>query len=399
MTKAAKKLKRVAILCEAAVHPRRQMLGGVARYMRERGPWQIFLRPAGVDRSLESWVRDWQGNGIIAAIWSEEVDAVRDMGLPIVDVVGVLRDKRVPLVHADDLAIGRMGAEHLLTRGFRNFGFIEYGDKDAIWARNRRLAFEKAITEAGCTMQVHSLPTPVGRLGPEMWERQQGALAKWISNLPKPVGVMATHDLIAQQFLEACQRARVLVPEEVAVIGVDNDELICEIASPPLTSIILNDHQRGYEAAALLDRLMRGEPPPPDPVWIQPVGVVSRASTDIMAIDDAAVVQALQVIRDQSCDGIGVDDVVAQVPCSRSVLERRFRHLIGRSINEEITRVRLNKAVELLSMSQLEPKQIAAKVGFGSMSYMCTVFQKKLRRTPGSFRKARIRPADSRRDL
>src|SRR5690606_25655983 len=191
--------KRVAILCEAAVHPRRQMLGGVARYMREHGPWQVFLRPAGIDRSLESWVRDWEGNGIIAAIWSEEADAVREMGLPIVDVVGVLKDKRVPLVHADDHAVGRMGAEHLLTRGFRNFGFIEYGHKDAVWAQNRRLAFQETIGEAGREAQVYSLPMPMGKLGPELWERQQEELSRWISRLPKPVGIMATHDLIAQQ--------------------------------------------------------------------------------------------------------------------------------------------------------------------------------------------------------
>lgn len=390
MSKAAKKLKRVAILCEAAVHPRRQVLGGVARYMREHGPWQIFLRPSGVERSLESWVRDWEGDGAIVAIWSEEVHALREMGLPIVDVVGVVQDRRVPLVHADDRAIGRMGADHLLTRGFQTFGFVEFEEPDAVWATNRRLAFIEAVQAAGFDAEVCSIPRPRGKLGPEVWEQQQAGLARWISKLRKPVGVMASHDLIAQQFLEACQRARVVVPEEVAVIGVDNDELICEIASPPLTSIVLNDHQRGYEAAAVLDRLMRGEPPPQEVVWIPPTGVVSRASTDIMAIDDAVVVQALQIIRDQASEGIDVGDVVTRVPCSRSVLERRFRNLMGRSINEELTRVRVNKAVELLSLSQLELKQIAAKAGFGSVSYMCTVFQRTLGRTPRSFRKAKL---------
>ena len=138
------------------------------------------------------------------------------------------------------------------------------------------------------------------------------------------------------------------MPEQVAVIGADNDEPICQISFPPLSSVIINDDQRGYQAAAVLDRLMRGEPPPAEPIYIEPAGVVGRASTDILAIDDDAVVRALRFVRDHACDGIGVDDVVRQVPLSRSVLERKFRKAVRRSINNEIVRVRLNRAVQLL---------------------------------------------------
>lgn len=370
------------------------MLTGVARYVHEHDPWQIYLKPAGVDGSLADWLHNWQGDGIIAAVWSPEAGAVADMGLPIVDVVGILHQAHMPLVHANDHAIGRMGAEHLLERGFTEFGFIEYNDEDALWSQNRRVGFEEAVKEAGCRCQVYDLPVPRGRGGPGIWERQQLHLATWIASLPKPVGVMTSSDLLGQQFLEACQRAEVVVPEEVAVIGVDNDEPICGVAWPPLSSVMLNDHQRGYEAAALLDRLMNGEPPPTEPIWIEPSGVMSRASTDIMAIDDSAIVTAMRFIRDFGCDGIGVEDVVKQVPMSRSVLERRFRKLVGRSINEEIVRVRLNRAVELLSLTRLELKQIAFKAGFASQSYMCSVFRDKLGRTPGSFRNARRQMTD-----
>jgi LacI family transcriptional regulator len=191
---------------------------------------------------------------------------------------------------------------------------------------------------------------------------------------------------MGQQFLEACQRAGVSVPEQVAVIGADNDELICSLCFPPLSSVIINDAQRGYQAAAVLDQLMVGKPAPREPVYIEPSGVVSRASSDILAIDDELLAAALRFVRDRACDGIGVDDVVRAVPLSRSVLERRFRKGVGRTINDEIVRVRVNRAVELLSATELELKEIAQKAGFGSPSYMGAVFREKLGRTPGSYR-------------
>jgi LacI family transcriptional regulator len=180
---------------------------------------------------------------------------------------------------------------------------------------------------------------------------------------------------------------RIKVPEEVALIGADNDEPICRISYPPLSSVIINDHQRGYEAAALLARMMNGEPAPADPVYIEPSGVATRASSDIMAIDDAAVVTALRFLRERACERINVAAVVDEVPLSRSVLERRFRKIVGRSINSEIVRLRINKAIELLTDTALELKVIAQRAGFGTQSYMNAVFQQKVGKTPGSFRR------------
>ena len=222
--------------------------------------------------------------------------------------------------------------------------------------------------------------------GPLIWEQQQQALVTYIDSLPKPVGVMTSTDLLGQRFLEACLRAGAKVPEEIAVIGADNDEPICRVSTPPLSSVIINDHQRGYQAAAVLHRLMQGKPAPREPIFIEPSGVVCRASTDILAIDDQAVVTALRFIRNNACEGINVREVVTHVPVSRSVLERRFRKLVGRSINEEIIRLRLNHAIELLTCTNLELKAIAQKAGFGSQAYMTAVFRSKLDCTPGSYR-------------
>ena len=378
--------RRVALLVETAVAPRRRMLAGVARYVREHRPWAIYLKPYGVEKSLDSWLRAWQGDGIIAAVAELEADVVKDFGIPIVDVVGLYRGENVPLVHANDASVGGLGAEHLLERGFHNFAFVEY---PFIWSTGRRAGFEKFIHAHGFHCVVYRLDYPQAGLGgPEFWEKQQQGLVQWIRSLPKPVGVMTSTDLMGQQFLEACQRAAVAVPEQVAVIGADNDELICNLCLPPLSSVIINDAQRGYQAAAVLDQLMAGKPPPREPVYVEPSGVVSRASSDILAIEDEVIAAAIRYVRDHACDGISVDDVVRAVPLSRSVLERRFRRVVGRTVNDEIVRVRLNRAVELLSATELELKVIAQKAGFGSPSYMGAVFREKLGRTPGSYRAA-----------
>ena len=377
--------RRVALLMESAVAPRRRMLAGVARYIHEHEPWRIYLKPFDVEKSLPEWVRHWKGDGIIASIWNPETEALTEFGIPVVDLVGLIRRPDLSLVHTNDRSVGRLGAEHLLERGFQYFGFVEYPDR--FWSVERRRGFADVLRARGAECAVHGIPWPAaGWGGPDTWEQQQREMAEWIRSLPKPVGIMTSTDLMGQQFLEACQRAGVVVPEQVAVIGADNDEEICNLCFPPLSTVIINDHQRGYEAAATLDRLMAGHAPPSGPIYVEPSGVIARASTDIMAIEDELVVAALRFMRDHACDGIGVDDVVARVPTSRSVLERRFRKVVGRSVNNEIVRLRLNRAVELLSGTELTLKAIAHKAGFGTTTYMGVVFRQRLGRTPGSYR-------------
>ena len=381
-----RELRHVALIVESAVAPRRMMLSGVARYIQEHEPWAVYLKPFGVEKSLPKWLAEWKGDGIIAAVKDPASDTVMHRGIPVVDVVGAFHHEEVPLVHTNDRSVGRLGAEHLLERGFRNFGFCEYAGE--FWSEERRDGFEKTVRPKGFDCAIYRMPMPgPGAGGPEQWEQQQRSLSAWLKELPKPVGVMASNDLMGQQLLEACQRLKIRVPEHVAVIGADNDEPICRIASPPLSSVIINDHQRGYEAAALLDRMMAGAPAPREPIYVEPVGVETRASTDIMAIDDTTVVEALRYLREHCCDRINVDDVVREVPISRSVLERRFRKIVGRSINSEIVRLRINRAIELLTETALELKVVAQRAGFGTQSYMNAVFQAKVGKTPGSFRR------------
>lgn len=358
------------------------MLAGVARYMREHEPWDIYLKPYGVEHSFSEWVGNWSGHGIIVAVWTPGITCLPRPGIPVVDMIGVLPG--APLVHTNDASVGRLGADHLLERGYRNFAFVGY---DVSWSAARCRGFKDRICAITGSCEVHEFVIIKGKAsGPAWWEQQQTRLAGWVRSLPTPIGVMTCTDLLGQQFLEACSRAGVAVPEQVAVIGADNDELICEVANPPLSSVIINDAQRGYEAASLLDKLMAGQAAPERPVYVEPAGVVARASTDTLAIADKDVVAAMQFIRNHACDGIGVADVVEQVPLSRRLLERRFRRYLGRSIYDEIVRFRLNRAVELLCTTELELKAIAPRAGFKSASYMGAVFRARLGHSPGSYR-------------
>jgi LacI family transcriptional regulator len=378
--------KHVALIVEAAIAPRRLLLTGIARYIQEHEPWCIYLKPAGVEQDLDHWLQIWDGDGIIVSASDPDNSIVPRPGIAVVDLFGSMRERNYPMVHADDYAAGRMGAEHLISRGFRNFGFWRYVDKDATWSARRYEGFRATLPpDATCDVFGTHFPK-AGSGGPLTWEHQQRELVSWLAKLPKPAGIMTSTDLMGQQLLEACQRARINVPEQLAVIGVDNDEPICRIATPPLSSVTLNDHQRGYEAAALLDRLMAGERVPKEPIWIQPSGVVARASTDFMAIEDAAVVKALRFLRENACFNISVDDLVREVLLSRSVLERRFRKIVGRTIGDEIVRLRVDHAIELLCNTSMELKAIAYHSGFGSQAYMNAVFKKKVGKTPGSYR-------------
>src|SRR5687768_9804167 len=192
-TATGKPLRHVALIVESAVAPRRMMLTGVARYIQEHEPWAVYLKPFGVEKSLPKWLREWRGDGIIAAVKDPASDIVMQRGIPVVDVVGVLRDEQVPLVHTNDRSVGRLGAEHLLERGFRHFGFCEY--EDEFWSFHRREGFEQTVRPKGFACALYRIPMPgPGAGGPEVWEQQQRSLAQWLKELPKPVGVMASND-------------------------------------------------------------------------------------------------------------------------------------------------------------------------------------------------------------
>jgi LacI family transcriptional regulator len=276
-----------------------------------------------------------------------------------------------------------MAASHLIERGFRNLAYC--GDPSFKWSVLRQTRFEQVALAQGCRVASHaSIPQNDPAYS---WDREEKALMKWLKSLPRPIGVMACYDIKAQQLLDACRELSIAVPEEVAVLGVDNDRLLCELASPPLSSVMCNTHRTGYEAASLLERLMSGEKIGAVSTLVKPIGIQIRQSTDTLAIDDPDVASALRFIREHAVLGINVNDVLREVPVSRRVLESRFVRAIGRTPHEEIVRLRIDRVKNLLSETDLSLAEIATRAGFRHDEYMSVAFKKATGMPPSRYRK------------
>ena len=378
---------RVALLIETTGVVGRDILCGIARYARESGPWALRHEPRSqqfTEGWVPTWLETWEGNGILGRIETDAmVDAVKHAKVPAVDLLGVRHDLPFPLVTPDNHAIGRLGAEHLLERGFRLFCFI--GWEHERWSDARCQAFREKVRERGCDCAVLNLPT--FKTLPERWDSFIDELVTWIRERPKPLGLMLCYDNVGPPVTQACREAGVAVPEEVAIIGVDNEEVICGICDPPLSSICPNHEEVGYQGAALLDRMMTGGAPPTKPIVVPPRTVVVRQSSSVSAIEDPVVSAALSMIREHACNGLQVRDVAEKVPVSRSVLQRRFQSVLGRSVHNEIVRVQLRKAQELLKETDLSVRTIAEKAGFKHPEYMAAVFKHRVGVTPVAYRR------------
>jgi LacI family transcriptional regulator len=376
--------RRVLLMIETSLEYGRQLLRGINRYVLQHEPWSLYLDQRELMAEAPAWLEKWDGDGIITRWTTPELARrFREMRVPVVDLTDVYGNLGLPHIWTDHVAIGEMAARHLLERGFRHFGFCGFSNHD--WSKRRLQGFRRELQKAGCDCRV--LESEWDTFRTHNWDEQQEAISRWLDGIPKPVGIMACNDMRGQHVLDACRRHELAVPEEVAVIGVDNDELLCSLCDPPLTSVIPNPERIGYEAAALVDRLMHGKPVDVDERLVEPIGIATRQSTDVLAIDQPSVATALRYIREQACEGISVADVLKQVPLTRSVLERQFRRYVGRSPQEEIRQVQLKRARQLLAESDLSLAQIAPLAGYRHPEYMSVVFKRLTGETPGQFRK------------
>jgi LacI family transcriptional regulator len=380
---------RVALLVESSRAYGRGLLHGIAEYVRLHGPWSIFLAERGLGDDPPAWLKGWKGDGLIARVENRKIArAIRALGRPAVDLRGLLSHLGMPVIGTDDVAVARLAFGHFVERGFRHFAFCGFPGADYSDKRSAAFAYLVAESGFGCHVFRPSRQPKAADTG----ALEQAGLAtepevsRWIKGLPKPVALMSCNDIRGQQVLNACREAGVAVPEEVAVLGVDNDEVLCDLADPPLSSIVPDTHRVGYEAATLLERMMGGEPAPSEAINIAPLGVVTRRSTDILAIEDNALARAVRFMREHACDGITVEDVLEEVPLSRSRFERRFAQLFGHSPKVEILRVRLERVKRLLAETDLPLKQIAARVGFRHPEYMNVIFKARTGHTPGQYR-------------
>jgi LacI family transcriptional regulator len=376
--------RRVALLIETSREYGRGLLRGINRYQSEHGPWSIYLQPRGIDAPPPAWLKRWHGDGILARIDNRAMaDAILASELPAIDLRYGVVDLGLPLVGTDQAAVGQLVANHFAERGLSQFAFCGPHTTNPLHAgdHRREAHFKQAIEARG-----GSLIRFEGEGQKATWEQQLDQLTQWVAALPKPIGIMAVNDDRGLQVLDACRRAGVLVPDEVAVVGVDNDEILCAMATPPMSSVVLDVERIGYAAAELLDQMMQGGQPTTHHLRLPPLGVVTRQSSDTNAIADREVALAAQWIRRHACEPIGVNQVVRQTTLSRRALEQRYLQALGRTLNDEIIRVKLEHTRRLLLETDLPLSTIADRVGLSSGSYLSTLFHRKQGITCTEFR-------------
>ncbi len=361
------------------------MLRGVSQYERSHRQWAAFLDDEARAEHDPRWMRSKKWHGVMSRHTSPGlVQTCAELNVPLVDLNDTPLFSGVPKIRPDNTAIGHLGAEHFIERGYHHFGFCGFVNDG--WSCERRDGFLEALTLAGHDCNVFDVEWP-GDLTPFWDAKQTAALAAWLRRLPKPAAIMASNDLRGIQVISAAQTAGLLVPEEVAVLGANNDSIRCDLSYPPLSSVAPNAFQSGYHAAETLALLIAGRKPDSYDRRVEPLGVVTRHSSDVLAIDDKNVAAALSFIREHACQGITVDQVLQHAFVSRSQLEKKFRRYLGRSPQAEIRGIQVAKIRQLLLETGFPLKKIAELTGFEHVEYMCVMFKRLTGDSPGSYRK------------
>ena len=377
------KFKRIALILGQDLGFCRGVLRGIQDFATQHESW--VFRDAAPDLSILPALAEWNPAGIIAHLFNPELaEALTKLGKPLVNVTSTLRHLKLPLVEVDHRAIGHLAAKHFLDGGFRNFGY--FGSATAGFSIEREKGFRATIESAGyrcASCYADYLPRPAAG---GSWLEIDQRVHRWLIDLPKPVAIMASNDVPARELAEVCRLLDLHVPEEVALIGVDNDELECGLAYPPLSSVAIPSERIGYEAAAVLSRIMAGHAPPAEPIYFPPKTVVVRQSSDVIAIDDPDLSAVLRFIRQHAAEPIGVDTVLASVPVSRRHLERKFSRTMNRTILAEIRRVRIDRAKRLLATTDLQMPAVARQSGFEGARRLAVVFRQVTGMTPTEYR-------------
>lgn len=383
--------RRVLLLIESTRAYGRGCLRGIAAYARAHGPWTFLHVERGLEERLPRWISRCQGDGVIARIENQsQTRALRRLGLPIVDLRGRFELRGIPSFNTDPRAVARLAAEHFLQRGFRHIAFCGFDGID--FSDQRRDALREHLRRQGVELLAYRSPhasheTVRTESAGELTERQLG---RWLASLPGPAGVLACNDVRARQVVVAARQRGLRVPDDLAVLGVDNDPVICDLSTPPLSSIEPDTRRLGFLGAAMLDRMMRGESAAEGLTTVPPLRVVTRLSSDILKVDEPTVAQALEIIRRRACDGLTVERLLDEMTVSRSTLERRFLASIGRTPRDEMARLRLERIRTLLLETDYAADKIARMCGFTSASHLSVFFKQQTGRTPGEFRQERV---------
>lgn len=376
--------KRIAILVETSLNSGRQIVRGISRFARERNDWSIFFHTGQLGAMASSSLENWEGDGIIARIASEQtLEDVKKAGVPVIDVLGNIPDSDFPVVKNDESAISALVGNHFRNRGYRHMAFFGLADEHWSISRRRELA-TYCETNLGTTLD--KLEFRHGDRNSKNWSSYIARIQYWLESLPKPVGIMVASDQFGPDILAACHASNLSVPDQISLVGVDNDLPFCEICQPQLSSVEPNHELVGYEAARILDLALETEAPIEPSLDLAPRILHVRQSSDATAIEDPALAKALLFIRANACEPISVDEIAKAAGVSRSVLQRRFRNSLNQTVLESILNVRLNRAKEMLSTTTLALPDVADRCGFRHQEYLGHVFKKRIGITPGHYR-------------
>lgn len=383
---------RIALLFNGSKIYDRGIIAGIGNYLSStRASWDLFLeedflcRLKGIER--------WQGDGIIADFDDPLIgEALAASKLPVVAVGGSYEDGRaypkgIPYVATDNYALINMAYEHLIEAGLTRFACFSLPEAQANrWAQEREKAFRRLLQRDGLQVEVYR---GLGTSAP-LWDSAVEQQIAWLHSLPKPIGIIAVTDARARQLLQACLTAGIAVPEEVALIGIDNDPLTRTLTRVPLSSVVQGTETMGRTAAALLHQMLHGKPCKAEQILVPPDAINVQASSLHQPLGNPYVMQALLFIRQYACQGIKTAQVAAYVGVSRSSLEAHFRTVRGCSVHDEILGFKLAAAAKGLENQALAIADIASSCGFTSAQYLHTVFRREFGCTPREYQQRAV---------
>lgn len=379
--------RQVALLIESSRKYGRELLRGIAFFAHTNSDWSLLHQEMTIDDPLPGWLNKEEVHGAIARVDYHNVGTIRELGIPCVDVLCRYQFEGIPQVETDDRLVSELAFEHLWERGFRRFAFCGY--QHAHYSEARLGFFRKLVADMNCPLSIYE--TPGDRESPLSIVEESGMVDvnstfEWLSQLTPPTGLFVCNDIRGQQVLNSCRQLGFTVPDDISVIGVDDDDAICRLSAPPLSSVRPDAETIGYRAAEILEAMMVGEAAPAGTVYVPPEGVVQRLSTQVAAVEDPEVARVHRFIREHACDGITVHDLTKITSLSRRQLERRFRRHLHRTLKEEITATQIDRVKQLLKETNMPLEQIVRSTGYQHPETLSAVFKREVGITPGRYR-------------
>ncbi len=384
-------MHKIILLIDISEEYGQNLMKGVVKYSKENGPWifcrmPLFYRETLGMQGIVDFAKEWEADGIIAQLYNDlDIKKVLDAGIFLIVEDFKERFDDIPNITGGYFEAGKLGAEYFLQKGFKNFAF--YGFKNIVWSRERSQGFEKHLATQGFTVYYFDHDQTPSR---ELWHYKPSALSNWLQGLPKPIAIMACDDERGQHITEACKHAKIQIPEEIAVLGVDNDIMTCNLSDPPLSSIDLDTEKGGYEAARLMDKMITKKIALHYDIIVMPTQVITRQSTDIASANDKYIARALKFIHQNIDNRINVIDVIKQVPLSRRALEKRFQETTGTGVYNYIYNLQIQKFAQRLLETDKTIFEIAIESGFDNSKNISRQFKQVKGCTPIEYRKKHL---------